>query len=211
MFRFNTLHLTHLPQTPSHHKSQINYVMLCDKYRKWVRTRSIAFEVIIDIHCRLVTVVTAAATTPDGSRQMRGMTASSFTSVCISPPVVSFTVRLPSRMSNILTHSQHFAINILSSSQIDLAHLFANPSISNAFDPVHRVPYIQDELTGVPVMKGCVGVLLCEKYKLVEVGENEVWMGKVVKVNVGKGRQTLMYHDKVYKTFEGIKLSALKS
>ncbi|KAG4302519.1 hypothetical protein PCK1_001246 [Pneumocystis canis] len=61
----------------------------------------------------------------------RAITVSSFASISIHPtPLVSFSIRCPSRMISLLQISKRFAIHILRShhDQIKLAQNYANPS-----------------------------------------------------------------------------------
>jgi flavin reductase (DIM6/NTAB) family NADH-FMN oxidoreductase RutF len=48
----------------------------------------------------------------------RGMTCSSFTSVSLHPPIISFTIQLHSRMHKLLETTRQFAANILSEQQV---------------------------------------------------------------------------------------------
>src|SRR5260221_4384247 len=68
-----------------------------------------------------VTVVT----TCDDTGQRHGLTANSFASVSLDPPLVLFCVdnRAPSLQG--FVRSQHFAINVLASDQEDIAKRFA--------------------------------------------------------------------------------------
>src|SRR5258708_20758919 len=71
-----------------------------------------------------VTVVT----TCDDSGTRYGLTANSFASVSLEPPLVLFCVdhRAPSLTG--LNRSRHFAINVLASDQEDIAKRFARPA-----------------------------------------------------------------------------------
>src|SRR5215468_12775742 len=79
-----------------------------------------------------VTVVT----TCDDAGERYGLTANSFASVSLDPPLVLFCVdnRAPSLQGFI--RSQHFAINVLASDQEEIARRFAR-SAEDKFDGLH--------------------------------------------------------------------------
>jgi flavin reductase (DIM6/NTAB) family NADH-FMN oxidoreductase RutF len=73
-----------------------------------------------------VTVITAVL----ANGQQHGATVSSFTSVSMNPPLVAFSLQLPSRMAaHLSAHpSASFSAYLLSAKQADAAHAFAKPS-----------------------------------------------------------------------------------
>ena len=100
-----------------------------------------------------------------------GATLSSFTSIAMDPyPLVSFSLRIPSRMATTLwaastsppTSKSHMVINILSASQESTAVQFSRPDLYP--EPFESVPYTLSE-EGLPVLEGSLGALSC---KLVE-------------------------------------------
>src|SRR5215471_9434955 len=82
------------------------------------------FKQAVGVFTTGVTVVTSCDA--DGVRY--GLTANSFTSVSLEPPLVLFCAyqRAPSLEG--LIRSQHFAINVLASDQEDIAKCFARPA-----------------------------------------------------------------------------------
>jgi len=93
-----------------------------------------------------VTVITTRA--PDGRKV--GLTANSFSSLSLDPPLVLWSLRkvAPSRPDFVA--ATHFAINILAHDQIDLSRRFATPS-ADKFD---GVPHVASESGGVPCLGG---------------------------------------------------------
>src|SRR5690606_14777471 len=67
-----------------------------------------------------VTVVTASA---DG--EAGGVTANSFASVSMDPPLVLWSLQKSSQSYHIFTKATHFAVNVLASDQIELSQRFA--------------------------------------------------------------------------------------
>ena len=99
-----------------------------------------------------VTIITAV----QGGEQ-RGMTASAFVSVSLSPPLILVSVDKRAAMHAVLDEGQAFAVNILSQSQQLLSDHFAGRP-----DPGLRIPW--QELGGLPVLGGAAAQLACTTY-----------------------------------------------
>ncbi|MFK7967216.1 MAG: flavin reductase family protein [Burkholderiaceae bacterium] len=69
-----------------------------------------------------VTVITAR----DASGSLAGMTASSFNSVSLDPPLILWSCIKESRSCAVFESASHFAVNILASDQIHLSNRFAS-------------------------------------------------------------------------------------
>jgi flavin reductase (DIM6/NTAB) family NADH-FMN oxidoreductase RutF len=120
-----------------------------------------------------VTVVT----TIDESGQKHGLTANSFASVSLSPPLVLFCVdhRAPS-MHGFLA-SGHFAINVLAADQQAVATQFARPAPDKFAGLAWRVG-----LFGAPLLDGCVAHIECTLEHLYEGGDHHIVVGRVQRV-----------------------------
>lgn len=70
-------------------------------------------------------VTIATATAPDGSRA--GVTANSFNSVSLEPPLILWSIDKRSSSLAVFQQASHFAVNILAADQIDLSNQFARP------------------------------------------------------------------------------------
>jgi flavin reductase (DIM6/NTAB) family NADH-FMN oxidoreductase RutF len=70
-----------------------------------------------------VTVVTAA----DASGRKVGVTANSFNSVSLDPPLVLWSIDKRSSSHGVFEEASHFAVNVLAADQIDLSNNFARP------------------------------------------------------------------------------------
>lgn len=101
---------------------------------------------------------------PEHSPSHHGATLSSFTSIAMHPyPLVSFSLRIPSRMATALKSaesrlSSHMVINILSATQESTAIRFSRPDIYP--EPFSSIPYTLSE-EGLPVLEGCLGAMSC--------------------------------------------------
>jgi flavin reductase (DIM6/NTAB) family NADH-FMN oxidoreductase RutF len=98
------------------------------------------------------------------SPRHHGATLSSFTSIAMDPyPLVSFSLRIPSRMATALKFAEsrlpsHMVINLLSAAQASTAVRFSRPDIYPK--PFASIPYTLTE-EGLPVLEGCLGALSC--------------------------------------------------
>ncbi|MEV7134282.1 flavin reductase [Arthrobacter sp. NPDC093128] len=119
-----------------------------------------------------VTVVTTLAT--DGRKV--GMTANSFTSVSMEPPLVLWC---PSKRAPSLTdfeESTHFAINILASDQHVLSRQFATPS-TDKFAGAETT----EGIAGVPLLEGAVATFQCRTVSRHDAGDHVIYVGEVEK------------------------------
>lgn len=115
-----------------------------------------------------VTVVTAA--TPDG---IIGMTANSFSSVSLDPPLVLWCPAKTSNRYQFYAKAAHFAIHVLSAEQQEIALGFARSG--TAFDGLD----VQINEHGVPVLMDCLARFECETHALHDAGDHAIMLGRV--------------------------------
>ncbi|MES5482406.1 flavin reductase [Bradyrhizobium sp. INPA03-11B] len=135
-----------------------------------------------------VTVVTSRA--PDGRRV--GMTASSFNSVSLDPPLVLWSVRRKSGLCDVFSNAARWAIHVLSKDQVDLSVRFA----SNSEERFSGLA-LDEGLGGVPILAGCVGVLQCARYAAYDGGDHVIMVGKV-KAFYHREGEPLLFHEGRY-------------
>jgi flavin reductase (DIM6/NTAB) family NADH-FMN oxidoreductase RutF len=117
-----------------------------------------------------VTVVTAR----HASGRLAGVTANSFSSVSLQPPVVLWSLGLRSPSLEVFDDAGRFVINVLSLAQRDLAQRFAS-KVSDKFAGVdHR-----EGLMGLPVLSHCAATLECRTIERNEVGDHVLFLGEV--------------------------------
>ncbi|RDB16004.1 hypothetical protein Hypma_003581 [Hypsizygus marmoreus] len=112
-----------------------------------------------------VAVVTAFMPSKKHEHPYHGATLSSFTSIAMDPyPLISFALRIPSRMATILNAARpedpsHMVINLLSAEQASVAEKFARADLHP--EPFFSVPY---SLTheGLPILEGSLGSMSCK-------------------------------------------------
>ena len=133
-------------------------------------------------------VVILTAATREGTPI--GMTANSFTSVSLSPPLVSINVDRASDMHPVMLETRGFVLNILGSHQETLSRRFADRS-SQRFD---GIGYRTDD-HGFVLLDGAIATILCLPHSRFEAGDHTVFVGRVIggSVTRGAGRPLLYY------------------
>ncbi|RSM47507.1 flavin reductase [Actinoplanes sp. ATCC 53533] len=121
-----------------------------------------------------VTVVTV------GGREPHGMTANSFTSVSLDPPLVLVCVDRQAVMHERLENTGTFAVSILSCAQETVARHFADrlrPSGLAQFDDVGWRP---GPATGAPLIDGALAHLECRLWRSYAGGDHTIFTGELV-------------------------------
>lgn len=136
-----------------------------------------------------VTVVTSVR--EDGTPA--GMTATAFTSVSLSPPMVLVCVDAGSRTAAAISRHGAFAVNILEASQHDLAARFA----SSADDKFAGLAW-HPGLEGVPVLDGVLASVVCLVRSSIEAGTHRIELAEVVAAQHRDGAP-LVYVDGAYR------------
>lgn len=126
-----------------------------------------------------VTILTAV-----GDGRPYGMTASSFTSVSLHPPLVLVCVDRKAAMAGVLHVGSPHIINVLREDQQHLAQRFANRADRDRFT---GVPY-QPSAAGPPKLDGAIVVFSCVVDRLIEAGDHVVVLSFVTNVERHPGR-----------------------
>ncbi|OWJ89692.1 flavin oxidoreductase [Pseudomonas sp. A46] len=135
-----------------------------------------------------VTVVTATA--PDGTRV--GVTANSFNSVSLEPPLILWSIDKRSSSLAVFERARHFAVNILAADQIELSNQFARPR-DDKFEGIA----VESGIGGTPLLPDCAARFECELHQRMEGGDHWILIGKVVRFD-DFGRSPLLYHQGAY-------------
>jgi flavin reductase (DIM6/NTAB) family NADH-FMN oxidoreductase RutF len=122
-----------------------------------------------------VTVVTV------GHPVAHGMTANSFTSVSLEPPLVLVCVDRAAAMHRALLASAAFAVSVLSADQEGIARYFAGPRPHGAaqFD---RVRWSPGDLTGAPLIGGALAWFECGLWRAYDGGDHSIFVGRLLSV-----------------------------
>ena len=138
-----------------------------------------------------VTIVTARAA--DGA--LVGLTANSFNSVSLSPPLVLWSLARSAGSMPTLSAGSHYAINILAADQMALAERFATRNI-------HRWAEVQFEIGvgGAPVLAGAAASFECFNRSRYDEGDHVIFVGEVERCAHRAGASPLLFHGGRYFT-----------
>ena len=137
-----------------------------------------------------VTVVTVMAA--DGVPH--GMTASSFASVSLEPPLILVCLAKSSRTRELVLAGGSFAVNILAAGQQEVARAFAERGTKPFATLSHR-----PGANGSPLLDGTIGWLECSIHEVLEAGDHDIVVGRVDACGALSGAP-LIYHDRAYRS-----------
>lgn len=117
-----------------------------------------------------ITIVTARA--PDG--KVAGVTANSFCSVSLDPPLVLWCLSKTAPSRAVFAHATHFAVHVLAEDQGHLSAQFCKPS-RNKFAGVD----VTEGLGGAPLLEGVVALFECRQENQHDGGDHVIIVGRV--------------------------------
>lgn len=142
-----------------------------------------------------VTIVTAAS--PNGPV---AITANSFSSVSLTPPLVLWALGRSSRRFPYFEGAAHFAIHVLTSKQGDLCR--------RAGKDMHGL--LAESLTinaeGVPVLHECLARFECRRHAVYDGGDHKIIVGEVLRVAMREDGDPLGFLDGMLQRFNGSSL-----
>jgi flavin reductase (DIM6/NTAB) family NADH-FMN oxidoreductase RutF len=138
-----------------------------------------------------VTVVTAL----DATGRPVGLTANSFNSVSLSPPLVLWSLSRRAGSLPAFSGGSHYAINILAADQRALAERFASKDVDRFAGLAFR-----QGAGGAPVLEGSAAVFECFNRSQYEEGDHVIFVGEVERCERRDGALPLIYHGGRYFT-----------
>ncbi len=132
-----------------------------------------------------VTIVTAR--TPTGV--LVGLTANSFNSVSLNPPLVLWSLSQAAGSMAALSTGSHYVINILAADQKELAERFAGKRDDRWKD----VAFIEGAC-GSPVLAGAAATFECFNRSRYEEGDHVIFVGEVERCSHRTGAAPLLFH-----------------
>ncbi|MBB3214662.1 flavin reductase (DIM6/NTAB) family NADH-FMN oxidoreductase RutF [Herbaspirillum sp. Sphag1AN] len=132
-----------------------------------------------------VTIITTRL--EDGS--LIGLTASSFNSVSLTPPLVLWSLGEKSSSMPVFSGNSHYVINILGAEQAGLAEQFSRKS----GDRFKGVEYALSR-TGQPILKGVSAWFECHNRSRYPEGDHVIFVGEVEHCEVSP-QAPLIYHN----------------
>jgi len=140
-----------------------------------------------------VTVVT----TNSGSEKY-GMTANSFTSVSLDPPLVLVCAIAGTEGSEVIARNGKFAVNVLAADQEPISRYFASKDRPRGADAFRDISH-REGVTGCPIIDGVAGHLDCLLHARHEAGDHVIFIGEVQALDMNPDALPLLFHGGKYR------------
>jgi flavin reductase (DIM6/NTAB) family NADH-FMN oxidoreductase RutF len=138
-----------------------------------------------------VTIVTARA----ANGRLVGLTANSFNSVSLQPPLVLWSLSHAAASMAVFSSGSHYAINILAADQQELARRFAMKDV----DRWTGVQFTEGA-GGAPLLTGAAATFECFNRSRYQEGDHVIFVGEVENCSHRAGASPLLFHGGKYYT-----------
>ncbi len=144
-----------------------------------------------------VSGVTVVTTAHEGRRA--GLTASSFTSISVEPPLILCSIQHYTDTFKLIEQSGIFAISILREDQAHLSAQFAGfAQLPEGADKFYNVN-LMTAVTGAPILADSIAWLDCRLQAIYEASISRIVVGEVVATGQNPDpRYPLAYHNRGY-------------
>ncbi|WP_299763882.1 flavin reductase family protein [Ramlibacter sp.] len=149
------------------------------------------FRAALGMFATGVTIVTARAA--DG--QVIGLTANSFNSVSLSPPLVLWSLSRAAASMAVFSAGSHYAINVLAADQQALADRFARRGADRWLGVT-----FEEGAGGAPLLHGSAATFECFNRSRYEEGDHVIFVGQVERCVHREGASPLLFHGGRYYT-----------
>ena len=143
------------------------------------------FRAALGMFATGVTIVTAR----DADGAPVGLTANSFNSVSLDPPLVLWSLSREAGTMPHFSRGSHYAINILSAEQRDLAERFSRREADRFAGVAFR-----EGRAGAPILEGAAAVFECFNRSRYAEGDHVIFVGEVEHCERREGAQPLIFH-----------------
>lgn len=117
---------------------------------------------------------------------IHGMTANSFTSVSLDPPLVLVSVDKRARMHGLIEQHKVFGVSVLSASQEGVSRHFAGRPDADV-----EAALTYEWIAGVPVLSEALTAVTCQLWAAYEGGDHTLFVGEVTHVREQEGAPLL--------------------
>jgi flavin reductase (DIM6/NTAB) family NADH-FMN oxidoreductase RutF len=149
------------------------------------------FRAALGMFATGVTIVTARA----AGGQVIGLTANSFNSVSLDPPLVLWSLSRAAGSLAVFSAGSHYAINVLAADQKALAERFA----ARGADRFVGVSF-DEGVGGAPLLHGAAASFECFNRSRYEEGDHVIFVGEVERCGWRPGASPLLFHGGRYFT-----------
>lgn len=138
-----------------------------------------------------ITVITHENSTKD----LHGMTANSFVSVSLDPPLVSFSVQKENGLAKRLSVNEIVGISILDDSMQDISNHFAG-------QPQEGIQLLWEEKKGAKILSNSLGWYATRVEQILHAGDHLLYLCAVLALDCDESKSPLLY----YKGYQKLKL-----
>lgn len=124
-----------------------------------------------------------------------GVTANSFVSVSLDPPLISVTLARSLSSMPVFERASHFAISVLGEEHEAFAMRFA----SRGGDKWTGTP-CSAGVCGAPLIEGAIATFECARYAMHDGGDHHILIGRVVGLTSAPARRPLLFHGGAFAT-----------
>jgi flavin reductase len=140
---------------------------------------------------RFATGVTVVAA---GGAEPCGMTANSFTSVSVDPPLILVCIKRNAAIYSSVLESGAFAVSMLSARQEHVARYFADHSRPRGRAEFGAVDWSPAPGTGSPILDGALAWLDCELATSYDGGDHAIFLGSVRASGMSPADDVLLFY-----------------
>ena len=143
------------------------------------------FRALLRRHAAGVVVITTSGERP------AGFTATSFTSVSLNPPLVSFCLDRASSSWAAVSTATHVGVHVLTDAQEDIARTFAAKGVDRFAPPTRwdSGPH------GIPILDDVHAVLLCRITDRMPAGDHAIVLAELIDGgHTDNATEPLLYH-----------------
>jgi flavin reductase len=145
-----------------------------------------------------VTVVTVGGPDP------HGMTANSFASVSLDPPLLLICVGHEAVMHRRLLARRYFAVSVLAADQEPLARHFANRWRTLGAAEFTSVDWVPGRCTGAPLISGALAYFECALWRTYEGGDHTIFVGQLLSVQEQAEKDAVLFLHGRFRQLSGV-------
>ena len=136
---------------------------------------------------QFATGVTVVTTRAAGGERI-GLTANSFNSASLDPPMVLWSLKNESVNFDVFARAEYFAVNILAADQVDVSRRFSR-QVEDRFSGLD----CREGIGGLPLIAGCAATFQCRSVHRYSGGDHAIFVGEVLDFEVND-RTPLVFH-----------------
>ena len=134
-----------------------------------------------------VTIVTVGGQTP------HGMTANSFTTVSLDPPLILICVDRTAVMHSVLTDARQFAVSILGAQHEKEARYFADRNRPLGAEQFQQFDWVPGPKTGAPLLADALAHFECRVRRTFNGGDHSIFLARLVSLHRGQDDEALLF------------------